>query len=141
RLVGDYIYTQNDMVNGTMFDDAVVEEIRTVDVHYQQVLAGGAYDFLSVALYRSVPRYYVPFRSLYSVNIENLMMAGRCFSCSHIGLGGPRVMNTCGQMGIATGYAASLCKKYNTDPRGVYQNYIEQLKDLIANTAARLPDG
>ncbi|MHC4069152.1 MAG: FAD-dependent oxidoreductase [Planctomycetota bacterium] len=37
RLVGDYIYTQNDMVNGTMFDDAVVEEIRTVDVHYQQV--------------------------------------------------------------------------------------------------------
>ena len=134
RLVGDYIYTQNDMVNGTMFDDAVAEEIRTVDVHYQQVLAGSTYDFLSTALYRNVPRYYVPFRSLYSVNIENLMMAGRCFSCSHVGLGGPRVMNTCGQMGIATGYAASLCKKYNTDPRGVYMNYIGQLKELIANT-------
>ena len=44
-------------------------------------------------------------------------------------------MNTCGQMGIATGYAASLCKKYDTNPRGVYTNYIEQLKGLIANTA------
>jgi hypothetical protein len=134
RLVGDYIYTLSDMANGTMFDDAVTEEIRTVDVHYQQVLEGSPYDFLSVALYQNVPRYYVPFRCLYSVNIDNLMMAGRCFSCSHIGLGGPRVMNTCGQMGIATGYAAGLCKKYDTNPRGVYTNYIEQLKDLVAAT-------
>lgn len=141
RLVGDYIYTLSDMANGTMFDDAVTEEIRTVDVHYQQVLDGNPYDFLSVALYQSVPRYYVPFRCLYSVNIDNLMMAGRCFSCSHIGLGGPRVMNTCGQMGIATGYAASLCKKYDTNPRGVYTNYIEQLKELVAYTPPPLPDG
>lgn len=133
RLVGDYIYTLNDMVDGTIFDDAVAEETRTVDVHYQQTLAGSPYDFLSTALYQSVPRYYIPFRCLYSVNIDNLMMAGRCFSCSHIGLGGPRVMNTCGQMGIATGYAASLCKKYDTNPRGVYKNHIERLKQLIAN--------
>ena len=120
------------MADGTMFDDTVAEETRSVDVHYQQILEGSPYDFLSTALYQSVPRYYIPFRSLYSANIENLMMAGRCFSCSHIGLGGPRVMNTCGQMGIATGYAASLCKKYNTNPRGVYTNYIEELKDLVA---------
>ena len=34
RLVGDYIYTLSDMTNGTMFDDAVTEETRSVDVHY-----------------------------------------------------------------------------------------------------------
>lgn len=133
RLVGDYIYKQSDMINGTVFDDAVVEEVRDIDVHYQKVLTGEASDFLSKALFRKVPRYYIPFRCLYSKNITNLMMAGRCFSCTHIGLGGPRVMRTCGQMGIATGYAASLCKKHKTNPRGIYKNHMTKLKDLIAN--------
>jgi len=132
RLVGDYIYTQKDAMSGTKFDDAVVVETRSIDVHYQQVLAGSTYDFLSKALFRNVPRYYIPFRCLYSENIDNLMMAGRCFSCSHVGLGGPRIMRTCGQMGIATGYAASLCKKYGTNPRGVYKNHIDELKDIVS---------
>jgi hypothetical protein len=134
RLVGDYIYKQSDAMSGTVFDDAVVVETRDIDVHYQNVLAGNPNDFLSIALFMPVPRYYIPFRCLYSKNIGNLMMAGRCFSCTHIGLGGPRVMRTCGQMGIAVGYAASLCKKYNVDPRGVYTNHMTELKDLIANT-------
>jgi hypothetical protein len=40
-------------------------------------------------------------------------------------------MNTTGQMGVAVGYAASLCKKYNTDPRGIYQSHIKELRSLI----------
>ncbi len=75
--------------------------------------------------------YYIPFRSLYSRSISNLMMAGRCFSCSHIGLCGPRVMKTCGQMGIATGYAAGLCKKYRVSPREVGHQHIKELRKLI----------
>ena len=131
RLVGDYIYTFKDEKNGTRFEDEVVEEIREVDVHYKNAETGSKYDFLSTALYYNAPRYYVPFRCLYSKNIENLMMAGRCFSCSHVGLGGPRVMRTCGQMGIAVGYASSLCKQYDTNPRGVYKDHLNELKKLI----------
>jgi hypothetical protein len=139
--MGDYIYKQSDAMNGTLFDDAVVEETRDIDVHYQQALTGNVLDFLSIALYRrDASRYYVPFRCLYSRNIDNLMMAGRDFSCTHIGLGGPRVMNTCGQMGIATGYAASLCKKYRTSPRGIYTNHITQLKNLVGNIVDTDPD-
>lgn len=136
RLIGDYIYTQKDAMSGRKFDDAVVEETRAIDVHYQQNLKGSPQDFLSKALFRKVPRYYIPFRCLYSKNVDNLMMAGRCFSCSHVGLGGPRVMLTCGQMGIATGYAASLCKKYCTNPRGVYKSHITELKALVLNKPA-----
>lgn len=135
RLVGDYIYTMNDMLAGTRFPDSVVEEIREIDVHYQRVLAKGYQrderDFLSEALFRKVPRYYIPFRCLYSKNIANLLMAGRCFSCSHVGLGGPRVMRTCGQMGLATGYAASLCKKHAADPRAIYQHHLAELLTLV----------
>jgi hypothetical protein len=42
-------------------------------------------------------------------------------------------MNTTGQMGIAVGYAASLCKKYQTNPRGVYEEHIEELTGIIKN--------
>ena len=132
RLVGDYIYTFNDEKYMRKFRDAVVVEKRDVDVHYQEVIKNPASpDFLSAAMFYKVDRYYIPFRSLYSKNINNLLMAGRCFSCSHLGLGGPRVMNTTGQMGVAVGYAASLCKKYKTVPRGVYNDHLEELRKLI----------
>lgn len=132
RLMGDYIYTMRDMTERRNFEDAVVEEVREVDAHYQRSLKGASEDFLSTALFmKTGGKYFIPFRCLYSRNIANLMMAGRCFSCSHIGLCGPRVMLTCGQMGIATGYAASLCKKYSASPRDVGQNYIQELRGLI----------
>lgn len=131
RLIGDYIYTMDDMVNRRQFPDTVVEEKREIDVHYQREQEG----FLSRALYcKTGGAYYIPFRCLYSKNIDNLMMAGRCFSCSHIGLGGPRVMLTTGQMGIASGYAAYLCRKYNTLPRGIYEKHINELRKLIGYT-------
>jgi len=134
RLVGDYIYTFMDEKLMREFPDAVVMEKRGIDVHYQQNLIDPSKpDFLSEALFYNVDHYYIPYRTLYSRNIKNLFMAGRCFSTSHVGLGGPRVMNTTGQMGVAVGYAASLCRKYSTNPRGVYLNYIEELKKLIAD--------
>ncbi len=132
RLMGDYIYTMKDMTERRKFDDAVVEEKREVDAHYQLAMTGSPLSFLSKALFHKTHGlYYIPFRSLYSRNISNLMMAGRCFSCSHIGLAGPRVMNTCGQMGIATGYAAAICRKHDATPREVGQKYIGELRKLI----------
>ncbi len=43
-------------------------------------------------------------------------------------------------MGVAAGYAASLCKKYNTDPRGIYVNHIGELKILIFNSSSASSD-
>ncbi|MBU4460100.1 MAG: FAD-dependent oxidoreductase [Verrucomicrobia bacterium] len=145
RLMGDYIYTLNDMTEGRNFPDAVATETREVDLHFQRQLKDPAlpHDFLSTALFKKVPRYYIPFRSLYSTNIVNLMMAGRCFSCSHAGLGGPRVMNTCGQMGAATGYAAALMKKHGATPRGIYEKHLDELLRLVRPdpSAVNLDDG
>ena len=135
RLVGDYVYTMNDAIKQRQFKDTVVEETRAVDVHYQKSLKGYIVDFISEAMFwRLQPEgslYYLPFRTLYSKNIDNMMMAGRCFSCSHIGLGGPRVQNTTGQMGIATGYAAALCKKYGVQPRDIYKKHIKELRKMV----------
>ena len=132
RLVGDYIFTLNDAKTGRTFADGVVEETREVDVHYQTVLEDeNNPDFISEALFYKTPKYYIPYRSLYSKNINNLFMAGRNFSTSHVGLGGPRVMRTTGQMGAAVGFAASLCKKYDVSPRDIYTGYLNEYMDLI----------
>lgn len=135
RIMGDYLYTMKDMTERRQFPDTIAEETRSVDSHYQLKLTGSKQDFLSEALFRKPGgTYFLPFRSMYSKDITNMMMAGRCFSCSHIGLAGPRVMNTCGQMGIATGYAAALCKKYGLEPREIGSQHIEELQGLIGYT-------
>jgi len=132
RLMGDHIYVMKDAVSKTEFPDSVVEEVRELDGHYQLKETGAAEDFLSKAIFLDTHgTYYIPFRCFYSKNIENLMMAGRCFSCSHVGLHGPRVMLTCAQMGLATGYAAGLCKKHGALPREVGKNHIKELRGLI----------
>ena len=132
RIMGDYLYKMEDITSLTEFPDSVVVEKREIDGHYQRSLKGFIVDFISKAMFMKLKgHYYIPFRSLYSKDVPNLMMAGRCFSCTHIALGGPRVMNTCAQMGVATGYAASLCKKHGTNPRGVAKNHIKELRKLI----------
>jgi len=135
RLEGDYIYTFSDVKLMQEFKDAVVMEKREIDVHYQlDIVDSTKPDFLSEALYYKVDHYYIPYRCLYSKNVKNLFFAGRCFSCSHIGLGGPRVMNTTGQMGAAVGYAASICIHHRTNPRGIYEHYLDDLLGLIKDS-------
>ncbi|PCE64644.1 FAD-dependent oxidoreductase [Sediminicola luteus] len=132
RLIGDYVFTFKDVLEHTKFKDAVVEETREIDVHFQQNLQNPEKpDFLSKAIFYETESYFIPYRSLYSKNIDNLFMAGRNFSCSHVGLGGPRVMLTTGQMGAAVGFAASLCKKHQVKPRGLYENHLEEYLALI----------
>ncbi|MGB5434513.1 MAG: FAD-dependent oxidoreductase [Maribacter sp.] len=142
RLIGDHVFTFNDAKEGRKFRDGVVIEIRAVDIHYQTVLENeNNPDFISEALFYNTPEYYIPYRSLYSKNISNLFMAGRNFSCSHAGLGGPRVMRTTGQMGAAVGFAAALCKKYDVNPREIYTGYLDEYLALIEEQKfEKIPD-
>jgi hypothetical protein len=134
RLVGDHVFTFNDAKDTTTFEDAVVFEKREVDVHYQiNLLDQNDPNFISEAMFYKTGLYDIPYRSLYSKNISNLFMAGRNFSCSHVGLGGPRVMRTTGQMGAAVGIAASVCMKHKANPRDVYTTYLDEFLQLIEN--------
>ena len=73
----------------------------------------------------------IPFRSLYSVNVENMLMAGRDMSATHIAFGASRVMATCGAMGQAAGTAAALCVEHGTTPRGLYADYLADLRQTL----------
>jgi hypothetical protein len=117
RLVGDHLIVQSDVVNGVYFEDAVGTATWGIDLHYPTSTS-----YLSTYTSTAVTKWYYPFRSLYSRNVPNLMMAGRCISVSHVGLGSPRVQNTTAQMGVAVGYAAALCKQYGIEPRDIYRS-------------------
>lgn len=128
RIMGDYILKESDAINRPDFEDGFVEEVRAIDIHYPR---GGKYDFLTEAQFTKIKQYKIPYRTLYSKDIDNLFMAGRCFSTTHVGLGSPRVMHTTTQMGVVVGYAAAVCKENNCSPRDVYKYHLETMRTRL----------
>ncbi|MEH6568842.1 MAG: FAD-dependent oxidoreductase [Halioglobus sp.] len=80
---------------------------------------------------RDEESYEIPFRCLYSKNINNLMMAGKHISVTHVAASATKLMGNGAQHGVAVGAAAYLCLKYETSPRGLYNNYLIQLKEQV----------
>ena len=142
RLLGDLILCQQDIQQDTIFPDAFVTATWTIDLHYpnpQNTKHFPEAEFRSIAEFGKKNPYPVPYRCLYSRNVPNLMMAGRNISVTHVALGTTRVMRTCGMMGELLGMAASLCRKYETTPRGVYNDHLDELKELARKGVGRLP--
>ncbi len=127
RLMGDYLLSENDIREQREFPDAVATGGLVFCLHYP----GEEHDFRNRMELISVKPYGIPFRCLYSRNIENLMMAGRCASATHIAYSSIKLMKTGGQMGVAVGVAAALCEKHETTPRGVYDKHLDELKDAV----------
>ena len=138
QLLGDVILSRDDIVNQKPFDDGCVPTTWDIDLHYPKEQYAKKFPddpFISKAeMENKVDRangYPVPYRCLYSRNIPNLFMAGRCLSVTHEALGTVRVMKTGGMMGEVVGKAASICVKYDCSPRDVHQRYFDELKDLM----------
>lgn len=134
RLVGDYILTENDLTGQNILPDGTAPTSWTIDLHYPdpenlEKFEGEA--FRSIAKHIPIYPYPIPYRCLYSKNIENLMMAGRDISVSHVALGTVRLMRTGGMMGEVIGMAASVCKDRGVSPRGVYQNHFADMEKLM----------
>ena len=136
RLIGDYILNENDILSNRQFEDAVAYGGWPMDIH----TAKGLYDFdeLPSRVISFDGAYTIPYRSYYSKNISNLMMAGRDISASKMAMGSTRVMGTCAIGGQAAGTAAALCIKYDCNPRGVGE-HITELQQLLLKDDAYIP--
>lgn len=134
RLVGDYILIEQDLMGHNVYHDGTAPTTWTIDLHYpdpkNSELFPGA-EFKSIAKHTEIYPYPIPFRCLYSKNINNLMMAGRNISVSHVALGTIRLMRTTGMMGEVIGMAASICKKENVLPRDIYSDHFLELDRLM----------
>ncbi len=147
RIVGDMILNGEDMVKGIIHPDGCVPTTWDQDLHYpkeQYAVKFPDNPFISRAEFgKHTDRkngYPVPYRCFYSKDIGNLFMAGRTISVDRNSLGSTRVMRTCGMMGEVVGKAAWICVRHHTSPRGVYEQYLDILKDLMNKPGAMRRD-
>ena len=147
RLLGDVVLTGEDFRQGTVFPDGCFPCSWHIDLHnphpeFSQGLQGE--EFISKATdgagYRYKGPYWAPYRTLYSRNITNLFMAGRDISVNREALGPVRVMRTTGMMGEVVGKAAWISVRHGTTPRGVYEQHLPLLKQLMAQPGASRRD-
>ncbi|MFJ6987157.1 MULTISPECIES: FAD-dependent oxidoreductase [unclassified Streptomyces] len=128
RFVGDHVLTQRDILEQTRFPDSVGFGGWSIDLHP----AGGMYAETEGSRHLFSPGlYHIPFRSLYSRNTRNLLLAGRDISASHVAFGTTRVMATCAVTGEASGTAAGLCARDGLTPRELAADHFDRLQQLL----------
>jgi hypothetical protein len=134
RLKGDLILKEQDLTDYVVYPDGSAPTSWTIDLHYpdpENTKYFSEREFKSIAVHKTIHLYPIPYRCFYSRNVDNLFMAGRNISVTHVALGTVRVMRTTGMMGEVVGMAASIAAKHHTNPRGVYENHLDELKKLI----------
>jgi len=130
QIVGPYALTGEDVRKGAKFDDAIARGSWWIDIHCPRGETYPAHlcvtecpkeaecPFWASEHTRMLSRkelyppdddwYDIPYRSILSVGVLNLLSTGRCISATHEGMAGSRVMGTCIAIGQAAGTAAAL---------------------------------
>lgn len=135
RFVGDHILTENDVRQAVLFEDRVAYCGWPIDVHAPGGIQSSEPSATFIHLEKMAS---IPFRSLYSRNIENLLFAGRNISATHVGMGTTRVMGTGAVMGQAVGTAAALAILRGCTPRELGQKHIGALQQALLRDDAFL---
>lgn len=104
RIRGEYVLTEDDIRSNRLFEDGVAKGTFAFDIHQpdgkSQVFTGSGKN-----------TYEIPYRSLYTRSISNLLVAGRSISATHEALSSTRVMATCMAIGQGAGVGAALAAK------------------------------
>jgi len=130
QIVGPYALNGDDVHRGRKFTDSIARGSWWIDIHcplgntYPVHLCvlecpkGADCPYWAAEHERMRSRqelhppqgdwYDIPYRSLLSVAVPNLLASGRCISATHEGMAGSRVMGTCIAIGQAAGTAAAL---------------------------------
>ncbi len=135
RYLGAHVVTQNDVSAGGHFPDLVAYGGWTMDDHHPAGFEAVRIGAPATIFHRSPSPYGIPYRSLYSRNIANLMFAGRDASFTHAAMSSARVMGTGCSMGQAVGTAAALCIDKRILPAGLAEDVKELQQTLLADDA------
>ena len=98
-IVGEYMLTVEDVLAGRRFPDAIARVAWPIELHD------------STASYHWQPFpdghfHTIPYRSLLSPELTNLLAIGRCIDAEPAALSSARVMGPCIAMGVAAAHAA-----------------------------------
>ncbi len=104
RLVGRYVLTGEDVLGAAEFPDGICRSAWPVELHAEG--KGTTLEFPPPG-----KTYTVPLGAMLPVEVENLLVAGRCLSATLEGQASARVSGTCMAMGEAAGIAAEMASK------------------------------
>ncbi len=136
RMIGAYLMNQRDVLSGGHFPDTVAYGGWPLDDH----APGGYFHTGAANIEVKTPAPYgIPYRCLYSKNIENLFFAGRNVSMTHAAMSSTRVMATCAILGQAVGTAANVAREFGLTPDGVYREQIALLQERLMEAGCFLP--
>ncbi len=137
RCMGDYILTQNDVASEGRFHDLTAYGGWSMDDHFP---AGFRYKEGYPTIFHPAPSPFgIPYRCLYSRNVNNLFFAGRNISTTHAALSATRVMGTCAVIGQAVGTAAAIAAEKKLLPREIYEKEIPNLQQMLMEDDCYLP--
>lgn len=113
RIIGKYILRESDLMEGKTFYDTVVHKVLfSLDIHNPS----GPGQSVHEEKCPPMPKPYdIPFRAMCPLGCNNLIVAGRCISGTHVAHSSYRVMRICMAMGQAAGAAASIMVNKNID--------------------------
>ncbi len=137
RFEGDHILIQQDIVEQREHADAVSFGGWAIDLHPVE----GVYSPLpGCTQWHSKGVYPIPWRTMYSRNINNLLLAGRIISASHVAFASTRVMATCAHSAQAVGMAAALCIEKKATPRDLLEpSLMAELRSRLIRSGQFIP--
>ena len=99
HIIGEYTLTGSDSTRGPRFEDSIAADASALDIHDPK---GADVDF------QGLRPYEIPYRCLLPLEVEQLLVAGRCISADHDAHARSRNMPACMATGQAAGIAASV---------------------------------
>ncbi len=139
RYVGPYVMTEQDVLSGGHFADEIAYGGWALDDHNPYGMKRNGASNTASHMIPVKEIYGIPYRTLYSRNIENLTFAGRNISVTHVCLSSTRVMATCALLGQACGTAAAVAVRHGCLPAEVSASYIGEVQEMLLTDGVFLP--
>lgn len=115
---GEAQITQKDILEARVFEDWVVTKAHfNFDVH--NITGSGLDETGAQKKFGQKKGYTIPYGCFVPLKVENLYLAGRNISGTHMAHSNYRVMPICANMGQAVGVAAAMCVKEECTPRSL----------------------
>ena len=110
RIMGEYVITANDLIEGRIPEDSVLITQRPIDLWSRSK---------SNSEYPQTKAYGISYRALVPRNVDGLLVAGKHMSGTHLSMASYRVQALLGQIGQAAGVAAAFCAAHGAEPRNL----------------------
>ena len=129
HLTGEHVLTGDDVINGAEFEDVICQVGMAPDMH----------DTPRQPFFRPTPiesdrgMYDIPYRTLLPLEIDNLLVAGRCISGDEVASSSLRFGPVCMGTGQVAGFAAVMSIQNNVTPRSLD---VKMLQDKLKSSGA-----